>query len=103
MNQQGELDKVRVIEQVVATTTLDPYLSLKALAKYSGLSERTLRTCIADPESPLPCYRPAGRVLVRVSEYDAWAKRFRSLGRPDLQSIVDEIVNAITEKPQRAA
>lgn len=59
----------------------DHYMSLKALARYSGLSVRTLRAHIADATHPLPCYRPsggvAGKLLVRRSEFDRWIARYR--------------------------
>ncbi len=59
-------------ERVVISTPLDPFLSLLALASYSGLSRRKLRDCLTDPAHPLPCYRIGGKIVVRRSEYDAW-------------------------------
>lgn len=38
---------------------------------------RTLRGFLHDPARPLPHYRIGGRVLVRRTEFDAWAARFR--------------------------
>jgi hypothetical protein len=35
-----------LLEKIVISTTLDPYLSLRSLASYSGLSVRTLRALI---------------------------------------------------------
>jgi hypothetical protein len=69
---------------------LDPYLSLRALAGYSGLSVRKLRDLVNDPAHPLPCYRVGGKLLVRRSEYDAWVARYRRVGNPDLDRIVTE-------------
>jgi hypothetical protein len=69
-----ERPKLAVIEGFNLTTPLDPYLSLKALVKYSGFSERWLRQRLTDPQHPLPCYRfPGGRETIRVrrSEFDA--------------------------------
>jgi hypothetical protein len=60
-------------ERVVVSTPLDPFLALKALASYSGLSVRTLRTLLTAPSHPLPHYRIGGKLLVRRGEYDAWA------------------------------
>lgn len=58
--------------------TIEPgYLSLQQLAAYSGLSVRTLRGHLSDPLRPLPHYRIGGRVLVKPSEYDTWARAFR--------------------------
>jgi hypothetical protein len=56
----------------------DAYLPLRTLSSYSGLSIRTLRGYLSHPTHPLPCYRIGGKVLVRRSEYDAWASRFRA-------------------------
>ena len=52
-------------ERVVVSTPLDPFLPLKALATYSGLSVRKLRSHLEDPGHPLPCYRVGGKILVR--------------------------------------
>ncbi len=92
MKPPGELAKIRVVEGVAVTVPLDPYLSLKALASYSGLSVRKLREALTDPLHPLPCYRVGGRIVTRRSEFDAWMKRFRQVGRPELDTLVDEIV-----------
>ena len=72
-------------ERVVVSVTLDPLLSLRALAAYSSLSVRTLRQYIElAPDEALPCYRLPGKLLVRRSEFDAWVERYRSRGRPSL-------------------
>jgi hypothetical protein len=42
-------------------TDPDPYLPLKQLAGYSGLSVRTLRSYLAAPSHPLPCFRIGGK------------------------------------------
>src|SRR5262249_47327864 len=39
-------------ERVVISTMLDPFLTLKALAKYSGISVRKLREYLDDPFHP---------------------------------------------------
>jgi excisionase family DNA binding protein len=70
---------------------LDPFLSLKALAAYSGLSVRKLRDCLDDPRHPLPDYRVGGKILVRRSEFDAWIAAYRRVG----DTVVDRIVAAV--------
>jgi len=75
-------------ERLIVSSELDPYLSLRALAGYSGLSVRKLRDLLTDPGHPLPHYRVGGKILVRRSEYDAWAARYRQIGDPDLDRIV---------------
>ena len=74
-----------IVERLNVTLLLDPYFGLKALATYSGMSVRTLRSHLdAQPDVALPCYRVNGRVLVRRSEFDEWMSQFRSRGRPSL-------------------
>jgi hypothetical protein len=41
-----------VVEELAVNTTLDPHLSLRALAHYSGCSVRWLRDRLADPHRP---------------------------------------------------
>jgi excisionase family DNA binding protein len=72
-----------VAERVVVSTPLDPFLSLRALAAYSGLSVRTLRGYLElAPHEALPCYRVGGKILVRRSAFDAWIEQYRAQGRP---------------------
>ena len=79
-------------ERIVISTVLDPYLSLRALATYSGLSRRTLRTHLERlPNEALPCYRLGGKILVRKSEFDAWIAQFRAQGRPSLAKAIREM------------
>ncbi len=79
-------------ERVVVSTPLDPFLSLRSLASYSGLSVRKLRDCLADPVHPLPHYRVGGKVLVRRGEFDAWLARYRQVGRPDVEKVVSAVL-----------
>ena len=74
-------------EQVMVSTALDPFLSLRALAGYSGLSVRKLRDCLADLTHPLPCYRVGGKILVRRGEFDGWIAAYRH-ATPEIDSIV---------------
>jgi hypothetical protein len=78
-------------ERIVVSTTLDPYLPLKALATYSGMCVRTLRDCLVDPFRPLPHYRYGGKILVRRSEFDTWISAYRRVGSPDVEGIVDDV------------
>jgi excisionase family DNA binding protein len=55
-------------------------MSLKDLAVYAGLSERTLRSLIAAPVNPIPHHRVGRRVLVKRSDYDVWAAQYRKVG-----------------------
>lgn len=97
---------MRIVEAVTVQDTLDPWLSLEALSRYSGLSVRSLRARLSDPERPLPHYRMrephvvpsasgkrrtvTGKILVRRSEFDAWMQRFKYL--PDVDRLVADVL-----------
>lgn len=98
---------MRVVEEVTIQTDLDPWLSLEALSRYSGLSVRSLRGYLSDPGNPLPHYRMrephiittragkprtvTGKILVKKSSFDAWMEHFKHT--PDLDRLVDEVVS----------
>jgi hypothetical protein len=73
----------------------DAYLPLKALARYSGLSVRTLRTYLAAPSHPLPCFRIGGKIVVKRSEYDVWVGRFRATATDCVDAIVAETLRGL--------
>jgi len=83
--------KLLVIEEIQLATPADPYLTLRALATYSGMSRRWLRLLDA---RPLPCYRlPGGKILVRRSEFDTWVAAYRAVGTTArTQQIVDDLL-----------
>lgn len=104
--------RLAVVDELTLTTPLDPYLSLRALATYSGCSVHWLRDRLTDPAHPLPCFwlpggkvlvrksgkrvvRRGSKVLVRRSEFDAWISAYRRTGRPDVEQIVDEILREL--------
>lgn len=91
--QPGErIAPLRIVSEVAVSVPLDPLLSLKALASYSGLGKRTLQGFLALlPSEALPCYRVGGRVLVRRSVFDRWLERFRCCGHPDLAHALREM------------
>jgi hypothetical protein len=71
---------------------LDPYLTLKKLAEYSGIARRTLRQYLElPPQDALPCYRLPGKILVRASEFDAWIAQYRTRGRPNVAKALEEM------------
>ncbi len=81
-------------ERVVVGVPLDPFLSLRALASYSGLSVRKLRDYLGDPLNPLPHYR-VGKILVRRSEFDTWVAHYRQVGNPDVDRIVSDALRGL--------
>ena len=82
---------MKLAERLVINVPLDPFMSMRALSSYSGLSVRKLREYLDHPAHPLPSYRVGGKLLVRRSDFDAWISRFRRSGR------VDQIVHDILE------
>lgn len=91
---------VERVERIVASTLLDPWLSLRALAEYSGLSRRMLWTHVHDPVAPIPHFRvgeAGGKILVRRSEFDAWMERWRE--RPAI--IYDRAVTMLSRQAPR--
>jgi hypothetical protein len=101
----SERPVLAVVEKIALASPADPYLPLKALADYSGMSRRWLRDRLTDPHHPLPCYRlpPSGKVVVRRSEYDTWVAPYRQVGRPDVGRIVDDMLSGLREAPKLSA
>ena len=71
------------------------YLPLRRLAGYAGLSVRRLRQYLHDPVTPLPHYRIGGKILVRQTDYDLWAGRFRADRRANVDRTVDEVMRGL--------
>lgn len=74
---------------------MDGYLPLKALAGYSGLSVRTLRGYLAHPSRALPCFRIGGKILVKRSEFDAWAAGFRAPEPAGIDALVAHVMKSL--------
>ncbi|HVH55914.1 MAG TPA: helix-turn-helix domain-containing protein [Vicinamibacterales bacterium] len=76
--------------------TADRYLPLKALAAYSGLSTRTLRSYLTDRVRPLPHYRFGARIVVKQSEFDEWAGQFRRAPKGEsLDALVNDVLGSM--------
>lgn len=82
-------------ERVIISTLLDPFLSLRALAAYSGISVRKLHDHLNDPFHPLPHYRVGGKILVRRSQFDGWMARFRQQGHARAAEVVEEVLRGL--------
>jgi hypothetical protein len=84
-----------VVDELTLATPHDPFLSLKGLASYAGVSVRWLRDRLTDVHHPLPHYRPYGKVLVRRSEFDGWLARYRQVGRADVTAVVHDVLESL--------
>ena len=82
----------RALPTEIPVTVEAAYLPLRALAAYSGLSVRRLRDYLYDPVCPLPHFRIGGKILVRRSDFDAWALQFRGNVRASVDRVVDDLV-----------
>lgn len=91
---RGPIRVLPVIDRVAADVHLDPYLTLKGLAEYSGIAPRTLRAHVSDLTHPLPAYQVGGRLLFRVSEFDRWIAARRRRPRVDVDGIVADVLGA---------
>lgn len=88
--------RLAVVEALTLTSPADPYLSLRALAQYSGCSVRWLRDRLTDPHHPVPCYRlPGGKILVRRSEFDGWLVRYRRVGHEQVARVVAGVLDGL--------
>ncbi len=67
-----------------------------------GFLFRTLRHWInLPPNVALPCYRFSARVIrVQLSDFDAWAARRRSQGRPDVVEALRQDLGPLTEETE---
>ena len=89
--------EMNVVDNMVIRTDLDPYLSLKALSAYSGMSVKKLREALTDPVNSLPHYCVGGgKFLVQRSDFDQWIARFRQEGS-DVDGLVAEIASEVEE------
>ncbi len=81
---------------------LDPYMGLKAASAYCGLSVSTLRHYL-HAEPALPYYQPGEKTLIRVSELDCWLRQFRSVGSPDIDRLVDGVMDSLRAQSPNTA
>ena len=82
--------------------TPDRYLSLRELAIYSSLSERTLRGYLRSVDHPLPHFRVGGRVLIRRSAFDSWLEIF-AVQDDDAEAAADRLLKSLDARPRPGA
>ncbi len=76
-----------------AISLKDQYFDLKGLAVYSALAVPTLRDHIR--HGGLPCFKVGGKILVKMSEFNAWLEDYRFNKRRDLNNIVDGVIDTL--------
>jgi excisionase family DNA binding protein len=73
----------------------DAYLSIRVLARYSGLSIRTLRERLRHSDPPLPHYRVGSKILVKRSEFDGWIRAFRATTHHAVNELVTSLLRSL--------
>jgi hypothetical protein len=85
---------------VTIVSQVDLFLDLRKLSKLSSLIVKTLRHFLHHPTAPLPHYRLAGKILVRLSEFEQFLEAYRASPAVDIERVVDELVKDLrTGKP----
>jgi excisionase family DNA binding protein len=82
-------------ERRVPIVFQDGYLSVDELARYSGLSVRLLRKVLHAGPHPLPYFKVGKRILVKRSEFDAWAQQFRRTGETPEDVLARDILDSM--------
>lgn len=67
-------------------------LGLRELAVLSGLSVKTLRAALTDPERPLPHHRIGARVLVNKDAYRKWREQFVVDDQGEVTALIERAV-----------
>jgi len=77
------------------------YLSLKDLARYSGLSVNTLRGLVnKPPHEALPVIRLGIKLLIKRSDWDAYAEARKTVGKPSLTQALTNLGLMTREEQQ---
>ena len=68
-------------------------LDLRGLSEYSSLGVPTLRDYLRS--GGLPYFKLKGKILVRLSEFNAWMESFKIEPKQELDLLVDEVINSL--------
>ena len=71
------------------------WLDLQALTRYAAVSERTLRTWIHDPVTPLPACQVGKKILVRRRDFDMYLEKHRVGNAARVREIVNDILSKV--------
>ncbi|MBC2732883.1 MAG: helix-turn-helix domain-containing protein [Desulfobacteraceae bacterium] len=72
------------------------YFKVSELAKYAGISERTLWELLKDPINPIPFFRvgAAGRMIrIKKSDFDRWMRSHQVLDSAQIDQLAEELLN----------
>ena len=67
-------------------------LGLQELSVWGGLSVKTLRAYLTDPERPLPHHRFGARIVVNKDAYRKWRSQFRVDENNEITALVENAV-----------
>ncbi len=71
----------------------DQYFDLKGLSVFSSMAVGTLRDHIK--AGSLPCFKVRGKILIKMSEFDAWIEGYRMNKKQELNNIVDDVMEGL--------
>ena len=81
------------VQEVLLYFSQDRYLDKKEAATYTSLSTRTLEGRLDE----IPHYRVGTKILFKKSELDRWMEAYREGGARNLNSLVDETLEALVK------
>ena len=94
ISQENETAKTdQYVRMMQEQLTHDRFLDLKHLVDYSGLGRSTLKKLIASGQ--IPAYAPTGKLLVKLSDYNAFVERHRVQAFDKVAEIVDGVMAEI--------
>ncbi len=67
-------------------------LGLQELSIWGGLSVKTLRAYLTDPERPLPHHRIGARIVVNKDAYRKWRSQFQVDEQGEITALVENVV-----------
>ena len=73
--------------------TTDPLFDLKGLSQHSSLGVPTLRDHLRS--GGLPHFKVKGKILIRLSEFDAWLESLRVNKKQELDALVNDVIGSL--------
>jgi excisionase family DNA binding protein len=96
-------DRLATTQRSTIDAARGPFLPIKELAAYSGLSPRKLRELLRDVSHPIPFHRVGGegKILVSRPEFDGWMQQWRDRTDVNVRETVDQMVRDLNLSPAR--